>query len=66
MRWNTLEEPGAHHGAVELISEAGDGQEEEINGDQSSDRRAHRRRLKASQHAWLEQEGEEIIAELQS
>jgi hypothetical protein len=31
-RWNALEELGAHHKAVELIGEAGDGQEEEING----------------------------------
>jgi hypothetical protein len=47
-RWSTWEEPEAHHEAIELVGEAGGGQEEEIDGDQSSGCRARRCRLEAS------------------
>jgi hypothetical protein len=56
LRWRkrrTWGEPEAHHGAVELVGEAGGGQEEEINDGRASGCRAHRGRLGASQLAWL-------------
>jgi hypothetical protein len=61
-----LEESGAHHGAVELIGEAGDGQEEEIDGGRASASRARRRRLGASRLDWLDVEKEKTMAELRS
>jgi hypothetical protein len=59
-----LEESGAHHGAVELVGEAGDGQEEEIDGGWASACRARRHRLGASQLDWLDEEKEKTMAEL--
>jgi hypothetical protein len=52
-RWNAWEWSGAHHGAVELIGEAGDGQEEEIDNGRASGCRALRGWLGASWIAWL-------------
>jgi hypothetical protein len=62
-----LEGSGAHHGAIELVGEAGDGQEEEeIDGGRASACRAHRRQLGASRLDWLDVEKEKTMAELRS
>jgi hypothetical protein len=61
-----LEESGAHHGAVELVGEARDGQEEEIDGGRALASRACRRRLGASRLDWLNVEKEKTMAELRS
>jgi hypothetical protein len=41
-RWNALEGSGAHHGAVELVGEVGDGQKEEIDNGRAAACRARR------------------------
>jgi hypothetical protein len=61
-----LEESGAHHGAVELVGEAGDDQEEEIDGGRASACLARRHRLGASQLDWLDKEKEKTLAELRN
>jgi hypothetical protein len=61
-----LEGSGAHHGAIELVGEAEDGQEEEIDGGRASACRARRRRLGASRLDWLDVEKEKTMAELRS
>jgi hypothetical protein len=59
MTWGEAE---AHHEAVELGGEVGDGQEQEIDGDWTSRYRARRGRLGASQLARLD---DGVLAELQ-
>jgi hypothetical protein len=63
-RWNAWEGSGAHHGSVELVGEAGDGREEEIGDDRAAACRARRRRLRASQLGWLEEEIEKTTVKL--
>jgi hypothetical protein len=55
---------GAHHGAIELIGEAEDGLEEEIDGGRASASRARWHRLGASRLDWLDVEKENTMAEL--
>jgi hypothetical protein len=65
-REKVLGDSGAHHGAVELVGEAVDGLEKEIDGGRASASRARRRRLGASQLVWLDKEKDKTMAELQS
>jgi hypothetical protein len=62
MTWGGAE---AHHEAVELDGEVGDGQEQEIDDDRTSRYRARRGRLGASQLARLDEEDDGVLAELQ-
>jgi hypothetical protein len=63
MTWGEAE---AHHEAVELDGEVGDGQEQEIDGDRTSRYRAHRGRLEASGLDWLDEKDDDVTVELQS
>jgi hypothetical protein len=62
MTWGEAE---AHHEAVEIDGEVGDGQEQEIDGDRTSRYRARRGRLEASQLARLDEKDDGVLAELQ-
>jgi hypothetical protein len=63
MTWGEAE---AHHKAVELDGEVGDGQEQEIDGDRTSRYRARRGRLEASWLDWIDEKDDVVTAKLQS
>jgi hypothetical protein len=62
MTWGEAE---AHHEAVELDGEVGDGQEQEIDDDQYSRYQARRGWLEASGLDWLDEKDDDVTAELQ-